>query len=140
MKLSYWLLILTAILGYQCRSSPEEAEQGATNQALLDSLDQQRITLPNGWSLTPVGASVSLGDLPLNMAVSHDKKHIAITNNGQSTQSIMLYGVGEQRILDSVEIAVAWVGTFLCSRRPVPVRLGGQRQHGETVRRAGRSA
>ena len=110
MKLSFWLLILTAILGYQCRSSPEEAEQGATNQALLDSLDQQRITLPNGWSLTPVGASISLGDLPLNMAVSHDKKHIAITNNGQSTQSIMLYGVGEQRILDSVEIAVAWVG------------------------------
>lgn len=107
MKLSYWLLVLTAILGFQCRSSLEETEHNTTNQALLDSLNQQRITLPNGWSLTPVGASVSLGDLPLNMAVSHDKRHIAITNNGQGTQSIMLYGVEEQRILDSVEIATA---------------------------------
>ena len=30
-----------------------------------------RVQLPNGWSLTPAGKSLPLGDLPLNIAVSH---------------------------------------------------------------------
>ena len=50
----------------------------------------QQIKLPNGWSLTPVGKSLPLGDLPLNIAISSTKKYIAVTNNGQSTQSIQL--------------------------------------------------
>src|SRR5665647_3449484 len=49
-----------------------------------------KITLPNGWSLSPAGHGYLLGDLPLNMAVSNSKKLLAVTNNGQSTQSIQL--------------------------------------------------
>ena len=44
-----------------------------------------KVTLPNGWSLTPAGKGYLLGDLPLNMAVSTSKTLIAVTNNGQST-------------------------------------------------------
>ncbi len=50
----------------------------------------ERVHLPNGWSLTPLGQSLPLGDLPLNIAVSASKKLIAVTNNGQSTQTIQL--------------------------------------------------
>src|SRR4051812_30293383 len=69
-----------------------------------------QINLPNGWSLTPVGKSLSLGDLPLNIAVSSTKKYIAVTNNGQSTQSIQLIDVQREKILDSIEIAKSWLG------------------------------
>ena len=49
------------------------------------SQDQpSRITLPNGWSLTPAGMHIPLGDLPLTIAVSHSKKMLVVTNNGQS--------------------------------------------------------
>jgi hypothetical protein len=47
-------------------------------------IEAKRIMLPNGWAVTPVGKSVHLGDLPLNMAVSGSKKLLAVTNNGQS--------------------------------------------------------
>ena len=50
----------------------------------------KRVGLPNGWSLSPVGKSFALGDLPLNMAVSASGRYIAVTNNGQSVQSIQL--------------------------------------------------
>src|SRR6476660_1209254 len=68
------------------------------------------IKLPNGWNLTPVGNSLPLGDLPLNIAVSNSKKYIAVTNNGQSTQSIQLINVLTKKVLDNVVIPRSWYG------------------------------
>ena len=51
------------------------------------------ITLPNGWSLSPLGRTLQLGDLPLNMAVSHSGKRMAVSNNGQSGHSIQYIDV-----------------------------------------------
>src|SRR3954449_7236332 len=69
-----------------------------------------RISLPNGWSLTPVGNSLELGDLPLNIAVSPTKKYLAVTNNGQSTQTIQLIDVANKKVLDNVVIPKSWLG------------------------------
>lgn len=73
-------------------------------------LEEKRIGLPNGWSLTPVGKSLQLGDLPLNIAVSSSKKYIAVTNNGQSTQSIQLIDAHTDKRLDSIDIPKSWLG------------------------------
>ena len=71
---------------------------------------QKKITLPNGWSLTPAGRSFMLGDLPLNIAVSSSKKYMAVTNNGQSKQYLQLIDVKNERVLDSITIPKSWVG------------------------------
>ncbi len=70
----------------------------------------RRIQLPNGWSLTPVGSHVQLGDLPLNIVVSPSKKYIAVTNNGQSIQSIQLIDASHHRILSEIVIPKSWLG------------------------------
>jgi YVTN family beta-propeller protein len=72
--------------------------------------ESKRITLPNGWSLTPAGKQIPLGDLPLNIALSPSKKYLAVTNNGQSGQSLQLIDVRSQKILAEVAIAKSWVG------------------------------
>jgi len=77
---------------------------------VMHAAAQKTVTLPNGWSLSPAGRSLPLGDLPLNMAVSSSKKWIAVTNNGQSKQSIQLIDVKKELILDSIEIAKSWLG------------------------------
>jgi YVTN family beta-propeller protein len=77
---------------------------------LYKGLVASRITLPNGWSLTPVGHSIDLDDLPLNLVVSPSKKWIAVTNNGQSTQTVTLIDVASEKIIDNVEIKKSWVG------------------------------
>lgn len=74
-----------------------------------------RLTLPNGWSLTPVGRSLPLGDLPLNMTVSPagrpgGRTLLAVTNNGQSTQSLQLIDVAGEQVLDNVPIGKSWLG------------------------------
>lgn len=73
-------------------------------------LEQNRVKLPNGWSLTPVGKNIPLGDLPLNLVVSHDKKFLAVTNNGQSTQTIELIDRKAGIRLDSIIIPKSWYG------------------------------
>ncbi|MDB5203155.1 MAG: beta-propeller repeat protein [Ferruginibacter sp.] len=81
-----------------------------THAQTLQQLDAQRLTLPNGWSLSPVGKSLPLGDLPLNMAVSSSGKYLAVTNNGQSTQTIQLINSKKQIQLDEVVIPKSWYG------------------------------
>ena len=76
----------------------------------LNEINSQRVLLPNGWQLTPVGKIVTLGDLPLNIAVSPDKKIAAVTNNGQSTQTIMLIDLKKGIVADSVIIGKSWLG------------------------------
>ncbi|MBA4196173.1 MAG: hypothetical protein C0459_01335 [Chitinophaga sp.] len=81
-----------------------------SNAQTVEQIENNRIKLPNGWSLTPVGKNIPLGDLPLNIAVSKSKKFIAVTNNGQSTQSIELFDVKKEALLDSVDIPKSWYG------------------------------
>jgi YVTN family beta-propeller protein len=77
----------------------------------LQSADSlHRTTLPNGWSLSPAGTQIPLGDLPLNIAVSPSKKYLAVTNNGQSTQSLQLVDVRSQKILSDIDIHASWFG------------------------------
>ncbi len=70
----------------------------------------KKIMLPNSWTLQPAGRSMPLGDLPLNIAVSNSKKLIAVTNNGQSVQSIQLIDPATEKILDNIVVAKCWYG------------------------------
>ena len=73
-------------------------------------VESQPVTLPNGWKLSPAGRSLPLGDLPLNIAVSKSKKLMAVTNNGQSVQSIQLVDPKAEKILDVVTVPKSWYG------------------------------
>ena len=92
------LLSLFLIISYHSQS-----------QSLQD-LNAKRITLPNGWSLTPAGKNLPLGDLPLNMCLSKTGKYMAVTNNGQSTQTLQLFDAQKEIQLDEVVVAKSWYG------------------------------
>ncbi|MBN9379395.1 MAG: beta-propeller fold lactonase family protein [Chitinophagaceae bacterium] len=69
-----------------------------------------RVLLSNGWSLTPAGHSLTLGDLPLNIAVAPTGRWVAVTNNGQSTQTLQLIDAVREKVVDSVIIRRSWLG------------------------------
>ena len=79
-------------------------------QNLVTNEIKARVQLPNGWSLTPAGKNIPLGDLPLNLVISHNKKYAAVSNNGQSDQSIELIDLGSGKKIDSMPIAKSWYG------------------------------
>ncbi len=84
---------------------------GSVAQSDLKSqLNQKRVTLPNGWKLSPHGSSVALGDLPLNVVVSPDQRYLLVTNNGQSVQSLQLIDAATNQVLDSQKLPKSWYG------------------------------
>lgn len=70
----------------------------------------KQVLLPNGWKLSPAGRSLPLGDLPLNMQLSASGNLLAVTNNGQSTQSIQLIDPQTEKLLDQKVIKKSWYG------------------------------
>jgi YVTN family beta-propeller protein len=72
-----------------------------------------QILLPNGWKLSPAGRSLPLGalsDLPLNLQISRSGHLMAVTNNGQSTQSVQLLDPKSEKIMDEKEVKKSWYG------------------------------
>lgn len=96
--------------------------------ALAQTLPQP-VQLPNGWKLTPSGTSLPLGDLPLNMEVSPSSKYIAITNNGQGTQSIEIIDVKSQKKTDSVVVSRSWYGLQFSTDEKYLYASGGHGNH-----------
>jgi YVTN family beta-propeller protein len=82
----------------------------AISSQTIEQIESKKVTLPNGWNLTPVGRSLPLGDLPLNMAVSKSRSLMAVTNNGQSVQSIQLINPNTETVLDTKVVGKAWYG------------------------------
>ena len=91
----------------------------------LNQIESKRVTLSNGWSVTPVGTQLRLGDLPLNIAVSPSKKLLAVTNNGQSDQSVQLIDATNQKVLDSVPMGKSWLGLAFSSDEKSLYASGG---------------
>lgn len=72
--------------------------------------ENSQLVLPNGWSLSPAGRSVEVGDLPLNIAISKSQKLMAVTNNGQGKQTIQLIDTKSEKIVDNIEIPKSFYG------------------------------
>ena len=80
------------------------------SQSVPNSKNPLKVLLPNGWSLSPAGRSLQLGDLPLNVQISPSQRLMAITNNGQSNHSIQLIDPQGEKILHEQPIGKAWYG------------------------------
>src|ERR1700754_3737297 len=82
-----------------------------TQAQLPGKIEQSgQVLLPNGWKLSPAGTSLPLGDLPLNIQLSASGKLLAVTNNGESTQSIQLIDPVNNHLLDQKTVGKSWYG------------------------------
>src|SRR6201990_2982987 len=87
----------------------------AQNSTILPGkiTETSQLLLPNGWKLSPAGRTLALGamsDLPLNLQISRSGRLMAVTNNGQSTQSVQLLDPQSEKLLDQKEIRRSWYG------------------------------
>jgi len=76
------------------------------------ALGQQgdRLLLPNGWWLSPVGEQVRLGDFPTNAALSEDGSFLAVLHSGESKAQVMLVDLKEKKVTQSIRLKDAWQG------------------------------
>ncbi len=99
-----FLSTVLTIIQFSCSRSGEK------DSALDELLNSRRVLLPNGWSLSVPGNSIPLGDFPLNLVASEDGQVMAVTNNGQSEQSIMLIDPHTFEMISKRVIPKSWYG------------------------------
>ena len=102
-----FVLIFISCAWFACET--KHAQPGSVDSLTIE-LDASRIMLPNGWSLSPAGKAIPLGDFPMNLVLSPGGKFMAVTNNGQSRQTIQLLEASSEKILDEAEIKKSWYG------------------------------
>ncbi len=73
-------------------------------------ISNEKTLLPNGWMLSPAGTSIALGDLPLGMSISPDKKHALVVNSGQSIQMLSVINIEQQKVVQTLLIKRSWMG------------------------------
>jgi hypothetical protein len=117
-------LMFAGAFAFGCKKNMGSAGQ-PEEMAIYKELSSKRINLPNGWSLTPVGRSLDLDDLPLNLVVSPSKKYLAVTNNGQSTQSITLIDAESEKVLDTAMVAKSYLGLAFSQDEKTVYASGG---------------
>jgi YVTN family beta-propeller protein len=74
------------------------------------ALKADTVMLPNGWQLTPAGKQLPLGDLPLNIAVSPNKRWLAVTNNGYGRQCVQMFDTKKETMTADITLAKSWYG------------------------------
>jgi YVTN family beta-propeller protein len=65
--------------------------------------------LSNGWRVTPAGRSVSVGTLPLALAV-HPDGRVLVLGSGYSTEGLVVVDPARWAVTDSVPLSAAWLG------------------------------
>ena len=104
------LCFVAGIIIMFCQSACTTDSSTKETDILKSQLDASRLLLPNGWSLSVPGQSIPLGDFPMNSVVSDNGNILAITNNGQSEQSIMLIDTDSLLIRSTLVIPKSWYG------------------------------
>lgn len=57
---------------------------------------------PHGWSLTPAGKQIPLGDFPMGGAISPDHRYLVVSNDGQGTQSLQVVDLKSQKVVQTI--------------------------------------
>ncbi|HLP18061.1 MAG TPA: bifunctional YncE family protein/alkaline phosphatase family protein [Bacteroidota bacterium] len=73
-------------------------------------ISDERTLLPNGWTLSPAGKSIPLGDLPLGIDIARTRGVAAVINSGYSDHSISLVDLRTQSIRQTVPVKLSWNG------------------------------
>jgi DNA-binding beta-propeller fold protein YncE len=66
--------------------------------------------LPNGWRLAPAGRHLTVGDLPLAMALSPDGRSVVVTNDGYEKPTLSVVDLDRHLVRQTLTVDNAWLG------------------------------
>jgi YVTN family beta-propeller protein len=66
--------------------------------------------LPNGWKIAPVGRHLPVGDLPLDLVESKDRRYVIVTNNGHAKPTLTVVDVERLLVKSRLPREHAWLG------------------------------
>ena len=68
------------------------------------------ILLPNGWKIQAAGTQVNVGDFPVNMQVTPDKKYLAVLHSGYGEHEIVIIDIETRKVRSRVAMPQVFYG------------------------------
>ena len=87
----------------------------------------QGYLLPNGWTLTPAGKQIEVGDLPMNIVVEPSGRHAFVLNSGWNEHTVSVIDLGHNRKIQEVSLYRSWLGLCFDPRERRLYVSGGAR-------------
>ncbi len=103
-----WPVVFLLALAFSVIDLAYAPQSGA--RRLPGISESREVLLPNGWTITPAGDQIQVGDLPLAIVLHPDGKHLLVANNGYGTQSIMVIDLADRKVIDRAVVEKAWLG------------------------------
>ncbi len=119
---------LLSILAVCSQISGTASQRQGASRKVPGRKSETGFLLPNGWSLTPAGVQIDVGDLPLSMILHPDGQHLLVSNNGYGTQSVDVVNLAAKKIVSRARVEMAWLGLGL-SKDGRTVYAGGGRSN-----------
>ena len=69
-----------------------------------------RTLLPNGWTLSPAGKHLAVGELPLKLALTPDSRYLLVNNNGTREQGLTVVDRERWEVVQTFPVRKSWVG------------------------------
>ena len=104
----FLLLISLLSLTYGCRTLSDKNE--SAERVSLPGKFENYTLLPNGWKLSPAGDQIAIGELPLNLLITHDEKYALTSNSGAGTNSISVVDLQMKKEVQRMVIDKTWRG------------------------------
>ncbi len=83
--------------------------------------------LPNGWTLTPAGEQIEVGDLPMNIVVEPRGRQAFVLNSGWNEHTVSVIDLVHNRKVQEVPLDRSWLGLTFDPRENRLYVSGGAR-------------
>ena len=106
------LIVLTGFNTHAQKNAARKANEDVNSAGLRQrsGLLPNENLLFNGWGMTPAGKHVPLGDMPLKMVISPDKKMLVAVSAGFINVGLTLIDLEGKRVTQFLPLPVAWNG------------------------------
>ena len=89
--------------------------------------------LPNGWSISPLGAGFDTGDLVLNILPTSSRNHMIALNSGWAEHALTVFEIGPAKIVERVPLDTSWMGMAWSPDNRTLYVSGGNDRNGESA-------
>ncbi len=109
-KISQILIYLTIFFSIFYGCSASKNQNSLDQNVLLPGRFDNYTLLPNGWKLTPSGEQIEIGELPLNLIVTHDERFALTSNSGTQVNSISVVDIKNKKEVQRMVVDKTWRG------------------------------
>ncbi|HVO75099.1 MAG TPA: bifunctional YncE family protein/alkaline phosphatase family protein [Ignavibacteriaceae bacterium] len=101
-------ILISLLIFSGCNDTAYKRNSG--NKISLPGKFDKYVLLPNGWKLTPAGDQIGIGELPLNLIITHDEKYAVTSNSGTKENSISVIDLEKKKEIQRISIDKTWRG------------------------------